>query len=264
MNPSLPRVASTVFFVGSLVLAACSEDPATPHSASGGAGEGGGGATASASGSGGDAAAGGTAHAGGNGGSTTSAGGAGGDGGAGPPACADFCVQEQACSDFPLQDCQDQCAWTYDIYVDTSPACQAAVDDAFKCMAAQPCDGWSDASLPSGACAAAIAAENAACTGAGFFAGWDACVATCRRAVDECHVDIPNVSTWTSYEQCWGECKFNKLTDADAGCVVEGLAYDKCEIALECSTLQQYLGGDASAAPDCAALSQAWANACAF
>jgi len=100
--------------------------------------------------------------------------------------------------------------------------------------------------------------QLAACDGgAGYFPGWDAIVQSCHHAVTECHVDVPNVSTWLDDESCWGESKLTALDAYDHGCSDKELAYQACVRDLPCATLEAYLRGNASSAPACAAASMA-------
>jgi hypothetical protein len=157
-----------------------------------------------------------------------------------------------------------ECEQTRSVFVDASDACKQAVDAGLSCMAEQPCGSWANASLAEGACGAALVQQDELCGDPAYFAGWDACVSTCTHAVTECHVDVPELSTWMSYENCRSECLLNKEFDASAGCLEESLAYAACQITLDCRTLQNHLQGVPGAAPRCDALATAWADACAF
>jgi len=187
----------------------------------------------------------------------------GSGGGSGTP-CDAFCAKQQACSDFPLEDCSAECQQTRADFDGTPESCRQAVDASLACMAEQACDGWAAAALASGSCGPALAEQLDVCGAAAYFAGWDACVSTCTHSVNECHVDVPRLSTWASYETCRSECILNKELDAAAGCLDESLAYAACEVALDCSVLQDHLNGAVDAAPACQALADAWAEACAF
>lgn len=176
--------------------------------------------------------------------------------------CQEFCAAQTECSTFPLDDCLDVCEETRGFFARSSAACREAVDEPFSCMGGQTCASWSDEALPDGSCGPSIAAQSSDCRGAGLYAGWDACVATCRHAVTECEVVVKGISTYQSFDDCWGECKLNSLIDADLGCIGEGLRYDECELALDCVTLESHLNDDVDAAPECAALGEAWVEAC--
>ena len=176
--------------------------------------------------------------------------------------CAAFCALQTSCSDFPIRDCVEHCEWTYDNFDFETDACRAAVVDAFDCMTQQACSEWSQAMLPDGACGAAVAAQGDHCLGAGLFAGWDSCVLLCRYAVAECAVDVPGGSTYLDEINCHGECKLNRLYEAELGCVAPALDYHRCLLGLDCAPLEAHLNGDQTAAPACTQAAQSAAAAC--
>ncbi len=179
------------------------------------------------------------------------------------PLCIDFCAQQADCSGFAAPNCLEMCEKSRDNLSEAGADCQAAADAAFSCMTDAACDGWDAAALPDGSCFQAVWTDQlSVCTAPAYFPGWDACAANCHHAMIECEVDVPYVSTYTSFSDCFYECKLNRGLDVEFGCIETALPGMACELELECEVLEAFLNDSPDAAPMCDELYETHASTC--